>query len=108
MLDHTTIWTVTILLGIGTFFIRFSFLGFMGDRELPRWLTLHLNYVAVAVMPGLVAPLIMWPEATGGIIEAPRMTAAIVALVFGIWKRSAVWSVVSGLCALYLMLYLAH
>ena len=59
-------WAVIWGLGIGTFLIRFSFLGMIGDRALPDWAMKLLRYVPVAVLPGLVAPLVVWPAATGG------------------------------------------
>ena len=50
-----TVWTVIILLGLGSFGLRFLFIGIVGDRPLPPWLLRHLRYTAVAVLPGLVA-----------------------------------------------------
>ena len=58
-MTDTAIWTTIIALGLGTFLIRFSFMGLVGSRELPPWLTRHLRYVPVAVLPGLVAPLVV-------------------------------------------------
>ncbi|MDH3264650.1 MAG: AzlD domain-containing protein, partial [Paracoccaceae bacterium] len=43
MIAPGVFWTVTILLGVGTFLIRFSFLGILGGRELPEWMRLHLR-----------------------------------------------------------------
>jgi len=106
MHDPAKIWTIIILLGIGTYLIRVSFLAIIGNRELPQWAMRHLNYVGVAVLPGLIAPLLVWPEATGGVLDAPRLLAALAALVFGMWRRSALWSVIAGFATLYLMLFL--
>jgi branched-subunit amino acid transport protein len=106
MVDTFTIWTIIILLAVGTFLIRFSFLGIIGDRELPEWVTRHLNYVGVAVMPGLIAPLLVWPEAAGGTLDAPRLLAATAAFAVGIWKRSALWAVCAGLATLYAAIFL--
>ena len=61
-----TIWGVILALGAGTFLIRFSFLGLIGRKPMPEWVLRHLRYTAVAVLPGLVAPLVLWPAATGG------------------------------------------
>ena len=54
------IWLIIVLLGLGTYAIRFSFLGLIGDRKMPDWLLRHLRYTPVAVLPGLVAPLVAW------------------------------------------------
>ena len=58
-------WAVIVVLGVLTYAVRFMFLGLIGDRDLPGWVLRHLRYTGVAVLPGLVAPLAVWPEATG-------------------------------------------
>ncbi|MFQ8429796.1 AzlD domain-containing protein [Amaricoccus sp. W119] len=99
------VWTVILLLGIGTYLIRLSFLGLIGDRPLPGWATRLLRYVPVAVMPGLVAPLVVWPTATGGALDGPRLAAALAALVVGAWKRDALWAIGAGMATLYAALF---
>lgn len=102
----TAIWTTIIALGIGTFLIRFSFIGIIGGRELPDWLLRHLRYVPVAVMPGLVAPLVVWPEATGGSPDAARLAAACAALLVGALLRSTLAAIIGGMAMLYLILFI--
>ena len=51
MIDKTTFWIVLPALALGTYAIRFSFLGTLGARPLPLWLTRALRYTAVAVLP---------------------------------------------------------
>ncbi|NIY99439.1 AzlD domain-containing protein, partial [Salipiger sp. HF18] len=58
MIDRVDLWIVIIGLGIGSFGLRFVFLGLVGDRPLPAWLMRHLRYTAVSVLPALVMPLI--------------------------------------------------
>jgi len=106
MLDTTTIWSVIVGLAIGTYLVRFSFIGLIGDRELPDWVLRHLRYTAVAVLPGLIAPLVVWPAATGGQMDTSRMAAALVAFVIGMWRKSVVAAVLGGMTILYLMQYL--
>lgn len=100
------IWLIIVLLGIGTYLIRFSFLGLMGDRQLPVLVARLLRYVPVAVMPGLVAPLVLWPAATEGAPDPARLIAAAVALAVGAWTRSVLWAIGGGMAALYLGLWL--
>lgn len=100
------IWTVIILLGIGTFLIRFSFLGILGGRDLPPWVLRHLRYTAVAVLPALVAPLVVWPQATGGNPDPARMLAAAVTLGMGYLTRNVLAAILCGAVTLYLMLFL--
>lgn len=105
MMSDSAFWLLTVLLGIGTFLIRFSFLGFLGGRHLPDWMRLHLKYVGVAVFPALFTPLVIWPEATGGVTDPIRLIAAGAAFLVGL-RVSVVWSIVAGMGTLYLLQYL--
>ena len=104
MIDKTTIWTVIVLLGIGTFLIRYSFLGLIGKRPMPPWVLRHLRYTAVAVLPGLVAPLVLWPAATGGALDLARMAAALATVAVGLWRRSVLAGMFAGAVVLYTVL----
>lgn len=99
--DTTTLWIVIVSLGIGTYLIRFSFLGLIGARELPEWCLRHLRYVAVAVMPALITPLVIWPDATGGEIDPARLIAALAAFLIGIKFNSVIGAVIAGMTTLY-------
>ncbi len=106
MIDKIQLWTVIIGLGIGTYLIRFSFIGIIGGRPLPNWVLRHLRYVAVAVMPGLIAPLVVWPAATGGEPDAARLLAALAAFAIGIGTSSVLGAVFGGMGTLYLLQFL--
>jgi len=95
------IWAVIGALGAGTYLIRFSFLGLIGDRPLPGWVLRCLRYTPVAVMPGLVAPLVLWPAANAGQPEPVRLAAAAVTLAVGGATRNVLAAVVAGMATLY-------
>lgn len=97
-----SIWILIIGLGLGTFAIRFSFLGLIGDREIPKWFRRSLRYVGVAVLPALVAPFVLWPAANEGITEPARLLAALAALVLGIWFKNTLVAAAAGFAVLYL------
>ncbi|ETA49282.1 AzlD domain-containing protein [Ponticoccus alexandrii] len=82
-MDKSALWIVIAALGIGSFALRFVFLGLVGDRAMPPWLLRHLRYTAVAVMPALVAPLVLWPKATEGETDPLRLSAAFLTLAVG-------------------------
>jgi len=105
-IDTTQLWTVIILLGLGSFGLRFVFLGLIGDRPMPPWVLRHLRYTAVAVLPALVAPMVVWPVATGGAMDAPRMIAALVTLGVGYFTKNVLAAIGLGAGSLYLFLYL--
>ncbi len=101
-----TLWTVIILLGIGSFGLRFVFTGLIGDRAMPPWLLRHLRYTAVAILPALVAPQVVWPTATDGVFDIPRAAAAVVTLGVGLTTRNVILAILSGAGTLYGLLYL--
>lgn len=100
-MQDAAVWQIILMLGAGTYLIRFSFLGLVGDRPLPGWLIRHLRYTAVAVIPGLVAPLVLWPDATGGEPDPARLAAALVTAVVGYWRKSVLWAMGAGAVTLY-------
>lgn len=99
------IWVIVAALGVGTYLIRFSFLGFIGDRAMPPIVLRLLRYTPVAVLPALVAPLVVWPDATGGDVDPVRMIAAVAALAVGVWKKQVLWAIGAGAVTLYAGLF---
>ena len=95
------IWTIIIVMGIGTFLIRFSFLGLIGNRPMPAFVLRLLRYTPVAVLPGMVAPLVLWPAATDGQFDPVRVLAACVTVLIGIWTRNVLWAILGGAATLY-------
>ncbi|QGG79526.1 AzlD domain-containing protein [Litorivicinus lipolyticus] len=107
MIESSTFWLVTLTLGLGTFLIRFSFLGFWGARPIPDWARLHLKYVGTAVFPALVVPLVVWPPATDGVFDPVRFVAALAALLAGL-RFGVVWAIVLGMGTLYTLQYVLN
>lgn len=99
------IWGIIVALGVGSFLLRFSFLGLIGDRNIPEWLLRYLRYTPVAILPGLVAPLVIWPEATGHSPDPARISAAAITLIVGYFTKNVILSILSGIGTLYAGLY---
>ncbi|MEO1638034.1 MAG: AzlD domain-containing protein [Pseudomonadota bacterium] len=95
------IWLIIAVMGVGTFLIRFSFLGLIGDRPMPPFVLRLLRYTPVAVLPGMVAPLVLWPAATAGQFDPVRLIAAIATVMVGVWTRNVLWAIVGGAVTLY-------
>lgn len=105
--SNAEIWTIILVLGVGTYLIRLSFLALAGLRRWPAGLLRLLRYTPVAVIPGLVAPLVIWPQATGGDFDAPRLAAAVATLAVGLWLKSVLAAIGTGAAVLLLALWLA-
>ncbi|WP_111558404.1 AzlD domain-containing protein [Paracoccus sediminilitoris] len=99
------IWLIIILLGIGTYLLRWSFLGALGNRELPGWVMRMLRYTPVSVLPALVAPLVVWPAATNGETDPSRIAAAAATVAVGVMTKNVMLSIVAGAITLFGMLY---
>lgn len=89
------VWIIIIAMGIGTYLIRFSFLGLIGNRELPSWLLKMLRFTPVAVLPGVVAPMLLGSGIEG--MDPLRLSAALVTLVVGIVTRNVLYAIIAGL-----------
>lgn len=103
MIDRGTFWLVVVVLAVCTYLIRFSFLGVLGNRPLPMWMVRSLRYTAVAVLPALVAPAVLWPAATGGSPDPVRLGTAAVTLLAGIATRNMIAAILAGGLAFYLL-----
>jgi branched-subunit amino acid transport protein len=86
--------------------LRFTFIGLVGNRPIPEWLLRHLRYTAVAILPALVAPQILWPAATNGDPDPARLAAACVTLTVGLMTRNVFSAIFAGAMTLYALLYL--
>jgi branched chain amino acid efflux pump len=100
------IWSVIIGLAVGSFGLRFLFIGIVGDRPLPAWLMRHLRYTSVAIIPALITPLVVWPAATQGAPDAPRMLAALATIAVGVSTKNVLLAMLTGAGSLWILLYL--
>ena len=104
--SEATIWTVIAIIGVGTYLIRFSFLGLVGNRQMPDWVLRHLRYTPVALLPGLVAPLVMWPTANGGEPDPIRLAAAAATVALAWWTKNMLAGAASGAATLASLLWI--
>lgn len=103
-LSDPQIWLVILVLGAGTFLIRWSFLGALGRYAMPAWVLRLLRYTPVAVLPALVAPLVMWPAATEGQPDPARLIAAVVTVAVGMIWKNMLAAILAGAATLVLTL----
>ncbi len=88
---------IVLAIGIGTYLIRLSFIGIVGDRTMPEWAMVPIRFVAPAVLAALAAPAALLHE--GALTVAPttnpRAIAALVALLLA-WKTKNVAVVIAA------------
>ncbi len=103
--SEAMIWIIILVMGVGTYLIRFSFLGLIGNRKMPDWVLRHLRYTPVAILPGLVAPLVMWPDATGGNPDTVRISAAAVTVLVAWWTKNMLAGAGAGALTLSVLVW---
>lgn len=103
--DQTSLWIVIISMALGSFALRFAFIGFMGGRPMPAWLMRHLRYTAVAILPALVTPLVVWPAPTGGEISLPHLAVGVLTFAIGYVTRNVLLALLGGVTG-FLLLFL--
>jgi branched-subunit amino acid transport protein len=92
---------VILAVGAGTFLLRFSFLGLVGSRTVPAAARRLLRCTAVAVLPGLVAPVVLWPPATAGAPDAARLIAAAATVALAVLTLRPMLSIAVGAVVLW-------
>ncbi|NRB04211.1 MAG: AzlD domain-containing protein [Rhodobacteraceae bacterium] len=105
MIADSTLWIVIIALGLGSYLLRISFLVFVGGRPMPEWLLRHLRYTAVAILPALIAPLVVYAGEDGG-VDPARILAALLTVAVGYFTRNTLLAIVVGAMALFGGIYL--
>lgn len=81
-------WAVVFGLGLGTFLIRYSFIGLFADRDMPGWLNRALKLMVPAIFAAIVfSGVAMVGGELAGLSQWPRYAAAAMALVAAIASR---------------------
>lgn len=58
------IWILFLIIGLGNFLLRFSFIYLFGKLEMPDWLRRGLKYVPASVLAALVFPALTYQGTT--------------------------------------------
>lgn len=90
----------TIVVGVGTYFMRSSFIHALADREFPSTIRQALRFVAPAVMAALVVSLGVGGSAEVGVAE---VFALVVGGVVGWRTRSLPLVLVGGMATLWIL-----
>lgn len=103
--DTATLWIVIAGLAVGSFALRFAFIGLVGNRAMPDWIMRHLRYTAVAIIPALVTPLVVWPAPTDGAPSLIYFSAAALTLAVAVCTRNVLLAMLTGACSLWGLSY---
>ena len=92
----------TVIVGIGTYLMRASFILALANIEFPAPVREALRYVAPAVMAALVVSLLFDGEGSGGAGWVEIVALSVGGLV-GWIRRSLPWVLVAGMATLWLL-----
>ena len=108
-MGSTQSWLVVLGLAVGTFLIRYSFIGLFANRDMPVWLLRALQLMVPAIFGAIVfSGVMMVGGHVAGPAHWPRYAAA--AIAFGVALRTRgnlLLTVTAGMAALHLLPYLA-
>ncbi len=97
-------WLIVIVVGAGTYLTRLSFIGILGDREIPSYVERPLRLVAPAVIAAIAIPELVAPDGDVFVsLDNLRQLAGIVAIAAA-WKtRSLGWTIAVGMVSLWVL-----
>jgi branched-subunit amino acid transport protein len=100
-----TLWLVILVIGIGTFALRFSLIA-LSDRadRLPESVQRALRFIPPAAFAAIAAPAFLVPAGSIDVTFGNlRLIAGLVASAVA-WKtRSVLWTILSGMVVLWLL-----
>ena len=101
----TQSWLVVLGLAVGTFLIRYSFIGLFANRDLPVCLLRALQLMVPAIFGAIVfSGVMMVGGQVAGLDQWPRYAAAAIAFWVAIRTRgNLLLTVVAGMAALHLL-----
>lgn len=99
----SAIWVVCIIIGIGTFLLRLSFIFLIGKLEkVPPGIESFLRLVPAAVLPALILPPIIHMDSSLVInIEGDKLFAGAFAALVAWRSRNMLATIAAGMLALW-------
>ena len=98
------LWLVILTVGLLNYLSRLSFIAVFARRSMPPLLGRALQYVPAAMLTALIVPMIVAAPAAGQAMAFyPKLAAAALAGVVAFFTRSSLWTIGTGMAALWLL-----
>ena len=101
-IDAPTLWIIMMVIGAGTFLIRFSFIWLFGLGEVHPAVQRALRLVPPSVLSALVLPSIVFPQQAAFSMVSPRLWAGVIAALVAWRTKNVLYTIVSGMASLWL------
>lgn len=106
-MSGSSVWFLFIILAMGTFALRFSFIYLFGKVEMPAWLRRALRFVPPAVLAALVFPALTYPNGALDLsLDNIRLLAGLGGALVA-WKtRNVLWTIAVGMVLFWALQWL--
>ena len=101
-MNGASLWLTMLAMGLITFALRASFVALSDRLKMPPSVQRALRFVPVAVLPAIVVPALVFGE--GGLeltLSNEKLLAGLVAGVVAWYTHSIIWTIVTGMIALW-------
>ena len=99
-------WALIIYCGLITYLTRFSMIALIKKEMFNDRIRDILSYVPSAIFPAIIFPAIFLDNSGSLIFEDnPKIIAAIIATVIGIFSRSIIATIFSGLASYWFIIF---
>ena len=99
-------WALIIYCGLITYLTRFSMIAFLKKEMFNNKVKEVLSYVPSAIFPAIIFPAIFLDNAgTMQLDNNPKILAAIIATIVGIFSRSILGTIISGLASYWIIIF---
>ena len=99
-------WALIIYCGLITYLTRFSMIALIKKEMFNDRVRQVLSYVPTAIFPAIIFPAIFLDNSGSFLIEDnPKIIAAIIATIIGVFTRSILATIFSGLVSYWLIIF---
>ena len=99
-------WALIIYCGLIRYFTRFTMIALIKKEMFNERIREILSFVPSAIFPAIIFPAIFIDnEGIMQIEDNPKILAAIIAMVIGIFSRSIIATIFSGLASYWILIF---
>ena len=99
-------WALIIYCGLLTYLTRFSMIALIKKEMFNDRVRQVLSYVPSAIFPAIIFPAIFLDSSGSILIEDnPKILAALIATLIGIFSRSIIATIFSGLASYWFLIF---
>ena len=99
-------WALIIYCGVITYLTRFSMIALIKKEMFNNRIRQVLSYVPSAIFPAIIFPAIFLDDSGSILIDNnPKIMAALIAALIGIFSRSIIATIFSGLASYWFLIF---